>query len=134
MLRSGSYPTQAILILHWHASNELRSFQINESFFDISAEMEKRYDRAAKICPRKPAACTGLDTDQVNILIVGDSLTVDVVNILAPLYPDYRLVLSDLGGCPPAPDIVSPVGEPALMIEPPLPLSIISRTPCLLVR
>lgn len=94
------------ILLYLHARNELRNFRINDSLFDISIEMQKRTERIDENCSSWLSRfCSRPEAAKVNILVVGDSMAVDVVNMLGPQYPDYRFVLNDLGGCPPAPDI-----------------------------
>ncbi len=76
--------------------------------FDLNIEMEKRFARYSEDCVALGwVACSQVQRGTINVLIVGDSVVDDTYNMLDRNYPDYHLIRSTLGGCPPHPDMRS---------------------------
>jgi len=70
---------------------------------DIEAGKAARFDSLERRC--NAINCQSPQSDQFNVLIVGDSHTVDALNALDAVYPAAHFILSEQGGCPPHPDI-----------------------------
>ena len=68
----------------------------------IDAHMGERFRTVYEACgPIGWARCQAVVPGKLNILVVGDSLTVDAYNALYAVFPDANLVLSELTGCAP---------------------------------
>ena len=73
-------------------------------------EVETR--RNARFRPRQDVCsvkgwehCDDLVPGKVNALVIGDSHSVDAYNAFVTRFPQHNITLSDLGGCPPHPQI-----------------------------
>ena len=74
--------------------------------FNIESEKTKRFQYSNSICSEIGWTNCGLRReDKINLLVVGDSMSPDAVNILWRQFPNIHFVINSLGGCPPHPDI-----------------------------
>tara|TARA_B110000444_G_scaffold10752_1_gene9179 strand:+ start:673 stop:2607 length:1935 start_codon:yes stop_codon:yes gene_type:complete len=93
--------------LYYVNSTKMSNFQIGDKLFDIDEEKNKRFIWLHSNCPEIGwAECRKPQQNKKNILVVGDSMSIDAVNILSPIFPEYHYIVDDeFGGCPPHPDI-----------------------------
>jgi hypothetical protein len=95
----------------------ISEFVISGHAFDIEEEKTRRFEYSHRVCGDIGwDECKQPQMGKQNVLVVGDSLAPDAANIMAPLYPDYHLIIDSIGGCPPHPDLRSMVssGHPQL--------------------
>ncbi|WP_375549188.1 acyltransferase family protein [Oceanicaulis alexandrii] len=72
----------------------------------IESGRNARFDRVRQRCLRLGwEVCDDPQNGRRNIMIVGDSHTVDALNVLDVIFPQTHLMQSTLPGCPPSPDI-----------------------------
>jgi hypothetical protein len=91
---------------HVSSSRRIAGFSFDAESFDIAAEKHKRLALARATCRQTAARnCPPANDGKPKILFVGDSTVIDLLNMLAPLFPDHQAVLDELGGCPPTPVI-----------------------------
>lgn len=71
--------------------------------FDIDRQKQRRFETFDRLCASKVSEdCDAIDPAVSNLLVVGDSMAYDAINIAAPLLQDnYNVVLDTLTGCPP---------------------------------
>lgn len=76
--------------------------RIDDAAFNIESEKEKRFLYIQEICgPLGWADCYKPQESKKNVLVIGDSMVPDAVNIMNEQYPDIFYVIDTLGGCPP---------------------------------
>ncbi len=73
---------------------------------DLNKELAKRTNwsqHGLDVCSQtSPDDCIDRKSPKKSLLIVGDSMAPDAINIIAKHYPEYRYVISQAGGCIPS--------------------------------
>ncbi len=94
-------------IIFYKNTNLMSSFSIGSQSFNIEYEKNKRFQYLHKVCPQIGwAKCRTPQDDKTNVLIVGDSMSIDAVNIISPIFKEFHYLVDDeFGGCPPHPNI-----------------------------
>lgn len=88
------------------------SFSWGDEPFDLAHEKRKRMVYRETICPKLSTdPCPHLDANSKDILVVGDSMALDAINILRHLFPEYHYALDSAPGCAPHPDISRVVAD-----------------------
>ena len=90
-----------------YSNHQMKNLTIGKMSYDVEFEKDKRFSYLHDICPKIGwSDCRKVQNDKINILVVGDSMSIDAVNIVSPNFPEYHYVVDDeFGGCPPHPNI-----------------------------
>jgi len=97
---------------YYYANNQIQKFSLNNKTVDIEAEKWKRFSYRNAICKELGQDMCDLPQSGLkNILVVGDSMADDAVNVIANVFPSYHFARSSLGGCPPYPEFEKLAGS-----------------------
>lgn len=103
---------------YYHSNKALEEFVVADRVFDVEKEKSRRFEYSKRVCPSIGwAQCSKPQAGKTNVLVVGDSMAPDAVNLLEPSFPSFHYMLDAHGACPPHPNIrtLVPASHPELI-------------------